>query len=343
MNPTESPNPNVLNQISEAISKGNSGVIVLPPNASVDTIAAGTALYLALSKFGKNASIVASKAPTSDLVGADKIQSAFKTSGDNLTISFPYVEGAVDKVDYNIDGGMFNIIVFPAAGQPKLDPQKVQYGYSGGSADFIIVIDSPNLNILGPIYSDNQREFQGKTLINIDRHLVNANFGTINYVDKTISSVSELVLRVILTLKCEVDKDMATNLYAGISAATNSFTSYSVKAETFEAVAALMKLGAVRKAPVRPAMPSQYMQPQAPRMQQPPLQNPALRRPRTMPQQPAQQQPQQQPQQQQASQQSQQNEEMMVQQQPMQQQDLQQQTPQDWLKPKIFRGGGGLV
>ncbi len=340
MNPVEQTNPAVLNQIAEAVTKGMNGVIVLSSSATADTIAAGTSLYLGLTKFGKNVSIVAAKTPTSDLIGSDKIQTAFKTVGDNLTISFPYTEGAVDKVDYNIDGGTFNVIIFPAAGQPKLDPQKVQYSYSGGAADFIIVIDSPNLNVLGQIYTDNQREFQGKTIINIDRHLVNANFGTINYVDKTISSVSEMVLRVLLTLKCEIDKDIATNLYAGITAATNSFSSYSVKAETFEAAAALMKLGAMRKQMARPMMPMQpqQMQQGSQNTQRPPqqqFQNPqAIRRPARPPQQPN------------ATMNqgfSQQQGEQAAPQSMPQSNDSQNSTPQDWLKPKIFRGGGGLV
>lgn len=344
MNPNEPQNPAVFTQIAEVVTKGMSGVIVLPPNATADTIAAGTSLYLGLTKLGKNTSIVCSKAPASDLIGTDKILTAFKTNGDNLVISFPYTEGTVDKVDYNIDGGMFNVIVYPVSGQPKLDPQKVQYSFSGGAADFIIVIDAPNLNILGPIYTDNQREFQGKTIINIDRHLVNANFGTINYVDKTSSSVSELVLKVLIGLKSELDKDIATNLYAGISAATNSFSSYSVRAETFEAAAVLMKMGAIRKQPARTGQPMQYPQQpqqpqQQPRMQQPQtqFQNPGMQRTRPIA---GQGQPRMQSQVANQMNPVMGTDEAIVPEQVTQQQPA---TPQDWLKPKIFRGGGGLV
>ena len=65
---------------------------------------------------------------------------------------------------------------------------------------------------------------------------------------KTVSSISELILSVIQTLGIEIDRDIATNLYAGAAASTNNFTSYSTNADTFEHIAALLRSGAVKKA-----------------------------------------------------------------------------------------------
>jgi len=237
-----------INRIVEVISKKSSGVIITPSNSSADTIASATSLYLALIKLGKTVSLVSSTPVKLDFVGADKFQNALTTTGDNLVISFPYSDGSIDKVDYNIQNNNFNLIVTPRAGYPKLNPDQVKYGYSGGNVDFIIVIDSTTLANLGTIYSDNQTKFQGKELINIDRHLTNSFFGSINFVNKSASSTSELVMKLIQALNIEMDKDIATNLYGGLVAATNNFSSYSVTAETFELAAQLLKLGAVKKA-----------------------------------------------------------------------------------------------
>lgn len=356
MNPTD----NSLTQINEAITKGVSGVIVLPANPTNDAVAAGTALYLGLTKMGKNVSILSASTPDSQLSASDKIQNTFTTKGDNLVISFPYTDGSIDKVDYNIQGETFNLIITPRQGQPKLDPQKVQYSFTGGAVDFIITVDAPNLNSLGTIYSENQREFQGKTIINIDRHLINNMFGTINYINKTSSSTSELALKVLKNLQIEIDKDMSTNLYSGITGATNYFSSYSVNADTFEAASTLLKLGAVKRPPMR-APGAQYpsMQPQ---QSQPPMnsmnqqQQPSLRRPMPQPQSQPQQQPR--PMQQQtqpipqprpvSNQMNSLNEDRdtpmdLPMDKPIDKPQQQQSAPQDWLKPKIFRGGGGLV
>ncbi len=184
-------------------------------------------------------------------MGVDKIQNKVSTGGDNLVVSFPYREGAIDKVDYNIQDNKFNLVISPRDGFPKLDPKEVEYTYTGGKIEFIITIDNPNLNSLGDIYSKNQREFDGKNIINIDRHLINNNYGTINMVVKSASSTTELVYKVIKTMNVELDKDMSTNLYAGIVAATNNFSSYSVNADTFQTAAELLRSGAVKK-PYRP-------------------------------------------------------------------------------------------
>ena len=236
-----------LEQIKEFIQKHSSGIIVLPSKATPDAIAAGTSLYLALLKLGKNCSLISSFPVQSDLAGADKIKSELETGGDNLVVSFPYEDGSIDKVDYNIQGNRFNLVIVPREGHAKLDTKEVQYTYSGGKIDFIITVDCPNLHSLGELYQKNQRQFEGSTIINIDRHLINASYGMINLVSKSVSSTSELILKVIKVLKGEIDRDIATNLYSGISAATNNFTAYSVNADTFEAVAFLLRVGAVKK------------------------------------------------------------------------------------------------
>ncbi|MEI6532531.1 MAG: DHH family phosphoesterase [Candidatus Roizmanbacteria bacterium] len=356
------PNDQLLPKIGDIITKGNSGIIILPVNPTVDAIAGATSLYLALNKINKGVTLVCAQNPQSDMVGADKIQNSFASGGDNLVISFPYAEGSIDKVDYSISGNFFNLIISPRQGQPKLDPSKVSYSYTGGNADFIITIDAPNLNSLGQIYTENQNEFAGKNIINIDRHLINDNFGTVNLVNKTSSSTSEIVLNVIQHLRIEIDKDMASNIYAGVSVATNNFTSYSVNATTFESAATLLKAGAIKRPtsrpggagfpqPLAPSYPplnqgigSGMMQPQMP-PRRPPMQQPMQQTQPMMQQQqyqPIQQPPISYPQpltqpQQNSFDQQRAIEDIEIHQGPP---EAPQQTPQDWLKPKIFKGSG---
>jgi|GEM_PF-485542 len=250
----------MIQKIKEFVTKNGSGIVVLPAKATPDAIAAGTSLYMALTKLGKNVSLVASSTVQSDLVGADKIKTDLQSGGDNLVVSFPYEEGAIDKVDYNIQGEQFNLVIVPREGHSKLRPDDIQFSYTGAKIDFIITIDAPNLNALGEIYKKNQRQFESATIINIDRHLINNSYGMINLVSKSSSSTSELVYKLIQALKVEIDTDIATNLHNGIVAATNNFTAYSVNADTFEAVAALLRAGAVKK-PIQPPGGAQFGRP----------------------------------------------------------------------------------
>lgn len=375
MYPTNQNPQNTATKIQEALSKGTSGIIILPNNPSADAVAAACSLYLGLSKMGKNTTIACSTPIQADFVGADKIQNNISTGGDNLVISFPFQEGALDKVDYGFQGNFFNIIITPRPNQPKLEPNKVKFSYTGGSLDFIITIDAPNLNSIGQLYTENQSEFAGKNIINIDRHLVNDMYGTVNYVVKTASSTSELIMRVLQSLRVELDKDIATNLYAGLTVATNNFTSYSVNADTFEIASTLLKAGAMKRAPLRPGAPGQGIpmqgQPMMPRIPMQmqgmdsemggmPMHQPQQQPPRRPQPQPQQQQhrpgqfnfPQQQPRPPQQG--HQQNRPQQLPPAPMEEtmkpiEDIEvqpgtpeapQHTPQDWLKPKIFKGGG---
>jgi hypothetical protein len=327
------PNTNTtLPKLADLITKGLNGIIVLPTNPSPDAIAGATSLYLGLLKMGKNIALVCSSPIKSDMIAADKIQQSLSVGGDNLVVSFPYTDGAIDKIDYHIQGEKFNLVITPRQGFPKLNPNQVAYSYTGGSFDFIITIDAPNLNAVGTLYTENQAQFQGKEIINIDRHLTNAFFGTVNYINKTSSSTCELVYKALLQLQCEIDKDMATNLYSGIAGATNTFTSYSVNAETFETIAALLKAGATKKAMPQPPMraPQPSFQPQVapytPPVQQAPTQQQPVSTPVFAVKQPGTERQQVQTITAVEAQESQSKEGA--------------QSAQDWLKPNIFKGGG---
>ncbi|MBI3366066.1 hypothetical protein HY041_00360 [Candidatus Roizmanbacteria bacterium] len=273
-------NQQTLARLHEIITKAVNGAIVLPSNPSQDAIAAATSLYLGLIKMGKNVSLVCAQSVSSDLTASDKIQSNLVSGGDNLVVSFPYTDGAIDKVDYNIQGENFNLIISPRQGYPKMEPNQVKYSYTGGLLDFIIVVDSPTLNNLGSSYTDNQTQFQGREIINIDRHLTNSFFGTVNFVNKTASSI-------------------------------------------FENVATLLRMGALKKMSKKPDFGSPMNSFQSPMPQQPTPQ-PFMQQPKF-------------------PQKSQGNPEI----QPVKPIETvekevkpEPQNPQDWLKPKIFKGSG---
>ena len=247
-------NDTIYQRLAALINKHTSFSILLPINPTVDSVAAAIGLYFGLTKLGKSVTVAStSDIPTSyGVAGADKVQKSIATGGDNLVVSFPYSDGSIDKVTYNIEGNLFNLVIQPREGYEKLDPSQVKYTYAGGKVDSIIVIDAPTLNSLGDLYTTNQDQFKGKDIINIDRHLTNGNFGTINLLEKKMSSTCEIIMRVLSYVNIAIDKDLATTLYNGIVAATNNFSSYSVNPDTFEASAYLLKSGAVKKAPLRP-------------------------------------------------------------------------------------------
>lgn len=238
------PNRTQLQKVIEILQENRAGVIVLPQNPSTDSLAAATALYMGLNQIGKNVSIASESPVNQSVFGADKVQTEITTSGNDLVISFPYSEGSVDKVDYFIQNDRFNIVIVPRSQTNQVDPKDVKFSYAGGSVDFIITLDAPSVRNLGSLYEDNQDLFKNSKVINIDRHVSNAFYGTANLVNRNMSSVSELVLTLLQAMNVEISKQMATNLYMGILDATKNFTTATVSASTFEASATLLKSGA---------------------------------------------------------------------------------------------------
>lgn len=250
---------NEYSRINQILENSNSFGICLPEKLTLDTVAAATSLYIAFTKLGKDVTIACSGSLPQDasIVGIDKIQNKLGVGGDTLTISFPYTEGSIDKVSYHIEGENFNLLIQPRPGFSKLDPEQVKYLYSGGKVDVLITIDAPTLVSLGALYKGDEAQFKGKEIINIDRHLTNGNFGSLNIVERQVSSTSEIIFAILKSLQIEIDRDIATNLYAGISVATNNFTSFAVNANTFETCAFLLKNGAIKKTPMRTKPPFQ--------------------------------------------------------------------------------------
>lgn len=81
-------------------------------------------------------------------------------------------------------------------------------------------------------------------LINIDHHVTNLGFGTVNLVDALASSTAEIVLRLLEAMTIRLDEDLAMCLLTGIVTDTRGFRTSNVTIETMEAALRLMRAGA---------------------------------------------------------------------------------------------------
>ncbi|KKR31437.1 MAG: hypothetical protein UT63_C0070G0006 [Candidatus Gottesmanbacteria bacterium GW2011_GWC2_39_8] len=225
---------------------------MVPANPTFDSLASALALYLALNNGDRNAVVVSQNPATveiSHLVGADKIQNNLGGSDKNLVVSFPYQEGSIEKVSYNIENETFNLIIEPREGYPSLSPDNVNYSYGGGGLfDTIITLGVPTFNDLGSLYTGNEGFYNDKPIINIDYHFNNNKYANVNIVDANATSVSEMTVQFVKDMALPLDIDIATNLLAGITEMTNNFTNVR-GGKTFEMVAHLYNAGAKRLEP----------------------------------------------------------------------------------------------
>ena len=105
--------------------------------------------------------------------------------------------------------------------------------------DCAIILECINFTRMGDIISPSQ----AKKIINIDHHLAHSNFGNVNYILPSSSSVSELIYDVFMNLKMIPTKEEAENLYIGIVTDTGRFQQLNTNANSHLVVAQLLKCG----------------------------------------------------------------------------------------------------
>jgi len=83
-----------------------------------------------------------------------------------------------------------------------------------------------------------------KTIINIDHHKSNENFGGLNYVDSSVSSVGEIIYEFINFIDSDLlDDKISTCLYTAIITDTGSFRHSNVSSKTFKIASDLTSFG----------------------------------------------------------------------------------------------------
>lgn len=269
-----------LGELKNVLPSSKSLLIALPAGADIDKLAAGLSLFLTFESQGKQVSIVCEDTLTvgqSHLFGIDHIQKNIPSTGTggNLTLTLEGVASAngtipsLEKLDWFAQDNNLNLVFHVMPGQ-TFQPSKIVPKYQGGGFDLIFVVGAANLESLGSIYRQNAQSFSGTHLVNIDSQN-NSQFGKTNVVDPNASSVSEVTAQVLIDLGINTDADTATNLLAGVFAATNNLTSEKVNADTYMVVANCLKAGGRKpnqttQAPTQPQLETlmQTLSPQQP-------------------------------------------------------------------------------
>jgi phosphoesterase RecJ-like protein len=147
----------------------------------------------------------------------------------------------LDNIKHEIVDNKVNIIVTPEHGTFSADqvvfPEPKKY------FDLLVTVDCADLTQLGSFYKQNYAVFSDIPSINVDHHVSNKNFGSLNLVDTKVSSTTQLLFSWFKEMNAEIDEDIATLLLAGIITDTGSFQNANTTPECFDAAAELIDLG----------------------------------------------------------------------------------------------------
>ncbi|MBI4066539.1 hypothetical protein HY411_02375 [Candidatus Gottesmanbacteria bacterium] len=245
-----------VTKVKDLLAKAKDILIVTHENPTDDSIGSALALYLGLISLGKKVTIATPDPITvglSNYIGVNKIISDLAAK-KNFIISLDYVDGSIEKVSYNIEGDKFNLVIEPRQGYDTFSPDKVHYSYASGNADLIIAVDTIHLGGLKKLYEGNKDLFAGKSIVNLDRHPNNAQYGAVNLVDVTASTTAEVVARVLSMLGVKLTADIATNLLNAVYGGTGNFTTANVSAGAFDVASVAIKAGGKRFGVVAPSV-----------------------------------------------------------------------------------------
>ncbi len=230
--------------IKNLIESAKSIIIVLPPDPGKDIVSAGISLHLALKEAGKSSQIGCGSEVhvDSQIEGVSEI--ADSIGSRNLIISFDYHEDDLDKVDYDVrEDGKFYLLIKPKADAPVPDIGGVKYSYSGASSDLVITLGVSSLEELGKIYADEKNFLDNVEIISLNNSLRPAAF-TSNIYHKNTSSFSELIAGLLEEQKLKLNSSISQSLLTNIYESTNNLTGSRLTADTFAAIAFLMRSGA---------------------------------------------------------------------------------------------------
>src|SRR3989338_9482565 len=213
-------------QIVEELLKSRHALILPSRPSDGDSLGSALALYTALTKLGKKATVISAEPVPKDLKFLpmiDVIDGQFQTEG-NFMIT---IHANVADVRHEITPGKVNIIVVPEAGQ-TLAKENVSFQPGLDDYDLIVTVDTGGTEQLGSFYEKHSDLFRKITAINIDHHASNTGFGSINYVDTMASATTEMLVPILQKMerhsgKKLMDEDLATLLLAGIITDTGSF------------------------------------------------------------------------------------------------------------------------
>ena len=82
---------------------------------------------------------------------------------------------------------------------------------------------------------------QAKIIINIDHHVTNERFGTLNLVDPGAAATGEIIYLLLKEMEAEITRDMALALYVAISTDTGSFKFENTTPRTHRVAAELLE------------------------------------------------------------------------------------------------------
>jgi phosphoesterase RecJ-like protein len=110
--------------------------------------------------------------------------------------------------------------------------------------DLAVICDAATLERVGGIAREHADWFATTSLVNVDHHVTNAAFGTLNIVDPAAAATCEVIAEMLPHIGVTADADIATALMTGIVRDSHGFAAAATRPKTLHLAADLLEAGA---------------------------------------------------------------------------------------------------
>lgn len=234
-------------QIHKILDASKNILIVLPEHLSGDVLAAGYALAHYSNTSGASPLLVTSdKEHIRDeytfLPQPEHIRDNLHHARDFL-LTFDTTHNAITNVRSVRNENTITIHVTPEKGM--IDSRDFSFGLADFPFDIIITLGMHTREDAGSVFLDTPDVFYDIPIVSIDTAPDNSNFGHINFIARTASSLSEVIADLLLTHHPDhVTADVAQCLLTGIISATDSFRSTQTTPHALSRASDLIDCGA---------------------------------------------------------------------------------------------------
>lgn len=140
------------------------------------------------------------------------LSEAFKMLGKRFTV---YIDGAIPRMYHWM----------PGADKIETDLQTALSGLDDKSCrPTLLVVDSGDIRRMGDEFGEWYERADGLEIANVDHHVSNTHFGTVNWVDASYSSVGEMIYEILNEIGIEITPTIAMNLFVSVYTDTGRFS-----------------------------------------------------------------------------------------------------------------------
>jgi len=233
---------NVKQQIIERIKQGTNVLVTVSNNPTLDQLAACIGLTLMLNKLGKHATAVYSGQTPSILEFLQPEKTIEKNTDSLRDFIISLDKSKADKLRYKVEDKVVKIFITPY--KTSISEKDLIFSEGDFNVDLIIALGVHDQGQLDQAIAAHGRILHDATVISINDS-ANGSLGSLNLLDQTSSSLSELITQFDGQIgKPVLDAQIATALLTGIVAQTDRFSNGKTSPITMSVSAKLMSAGA---------------------------------------------------------------------------------------------------